>query len=81
MIVSSDSEPMQKDMYVANRQKFTNNIDKGSSKNHFIVHNFVSTVTKFRVMWEDKPSNITQNFLTVGRKLWTAEPFLFDGSS
>ena len=59
-------------------------MDQGSNKNHSPAYNFAPTVTKFCVMWDfvscgrDKPSHMTQNLVTVGAKLWTAERFLVD---
>ena len=55
-------------------------MDQGSTENHSPVNNIAPTVTKFCVMWEgqDKPSHVTQNSVTVGAKLWTAEHFLVD---
>ena len=45
-------------------------MDQGSTENNSLVNNFASTVTK--------PSRMTQNLVTVGAKLWTAERFLVD---
>ena len=45
-------------------------MDQGSNENHSPVNNVAPTVTKFCVM--------TQNLVTVGTKLWTAERFLVD---
>ena len=47
-------------------------VDQGSNKNHSPAYNFAPTVTKFC------PSHMTQNLVTVGAKLWTAERFLAD---
>ena len=53
-------------------------MDQGSNENHSPVKHFAPTVTKFCVTWEGKPSHVTQNLVTVGTKLWTAERFLVD---
>ena len=42
-----------------------------STVSHLQLPNFVSC-------GRDKPSHMTQNLVTVGAKLWTAEPFLVD---
>ena len=52
-------------------------MDQGSNKNHSPAYNFTPTVTKFCVMWEGL-SHMTQNLVTVGAKLWTADRFIVD---
>ena len=53
-------------------------MDQGSNENHSLSTISPLQLPNFVSCGRDKPSHVTQNLVTVGTKLWTADRFLVD---